>query len=377
MSGTTRRRIVYVSATDELGGADASLFELVQGLDRDRFEPHVVVPHSGPFAARYAAVGVPVHVVPLKKLKNTKDPRWHLAWLLRAPIRIVRLLRLFARLQPAVVHVNTSVEALAGIAARLHCRRSGARLVWHVRECELRPRWMERALFALVARQADAVVAISSAVAQRIARQERVYVIPNGLDVTRFRAAPRVPAGPPTIGWVGRLGPGKGFENVLAVFRQVRATLPDARLLVVAADHPEHRTYTDSLRAAAADFGDAVEWSTDQDAPERALARMHVFVHLPDLREGLGRTVLEAQAAGVVVVTWPRGGLVDAVQPDITGVFAADGDIAAASAAVLRLLQQPERRAAMARAGTTFVHEHFSRQRCAAAVGAAYSEILS
>ena len=107
-----RQRVVYVSATDELGGADASLFELVRSLDRERWDPHVVVPHDGPFADRYRRMLVPVHVVPLKKLKNTRDPRWHAAWLAKAPLRVWRLLRLFARLQRPGRHVSTR-EAIA------------------------------------------------------------------------------------------------------------------------------------------------------------------------------------------------------------------------------------------------------------------------
>ena len=366
------QRIGYVSATDELGGADASLYELIVALDRERFEPHVVVPHEGPFAARYRALGVAVHVLPLQKLKRTLDPRWHLSWLLRAPLRVLRLGRLFRQLRPNVVHVNTSVEVLAGFAAWRHCRRSGARLVWHVRELELRPRWVERLVFGTVRRLAHTVIAISTPVATRIG-DERVRVIPNGIDIARFRAtAAATTQRPPTIGWVGRLAPGKGLDRVFDLFAAVRAHLPEARLVVMAAPVDGHAAHADGLRRRGAAFGDALQWLAPGPATECAYAAMDVLVHLPDLAEGLGRTVLEAQAAGVPAVTWRRGGLVDTLRDGVTGRFAPPGDLAAASRLALGLLTDPPRRAAMARAAREFAAECFSRERCARAVEGTY-----
>lgn len=370
------QRIVYVSATDELGGADASLYELIAALDRSCFEPHVVVPHDGPFAARYRALGIAVHVLPLQKLKNTLDVRRHLSWLGRAPLRVVRLLRLFRRLRPAVVHVNTSVEVLAGLAAWWHSRRCESRLVWHVRELELRPRWVERLLFTAVRRLADTVIAISSPVAARIGG-ERVCVIPNGIDVARFRvAATGTGRRPPTIGWVGRLAPGKGLDRVFAAFAMLREQLPEANLVVMAAPVDGHADYADTLRRRGAAFGAALQWLPPGPATELAYAAMHVLLHLPDVAEGLGRTVLEAQAAGVPVVTWRRGGLVDTLQDGVTGRFAPFGDVAAAARCALGLLTDVPRRAAMASAAQAFAAERFSREQIARAIERTYREAL-
>jgi len=375
-----KQTVVYISATDELGGADASLFELVQSLDRQRYAAHVVVPHDGPFAARYRQLGIPVHVVPLRKLKNTRDPRWHLGYLLRAPLRIWRLRRLFHQLRPAVIHVNTSVEALAGLAAAIYCRGRQTRLVWHVRELELRPRCIERALFGLVRRLADTVIAISTPVAARVGDRERVYVIPNGLDLARFQrkgTARNCADQAPTIGWVGRMAPGKGLDHVLTAFALVRTHLPNARLLVMGAPVHGHAAYAAELAQRAASFDGAVTWLPASPTPELLYAQLDLFVHLPDLAEGLGRTVLEAQAAGVPVIAWPRGGLVDALQDGTTGCFASDGDVAAAATAIVALLQDPTRRAAMSEAAARFAAETFARERCARAVELTYQEALS
>ncbi len=370
------KRVVYISATDEVGGSDTSLFELVRCLDRTRYEPHVVLPHRGPFAARYATLGVPVHVVPVKKLKNTKNPLWHFAWVLRAPLRVVRIARLLARLRPDVVNVNSSVEWLAGVAARRHCSRTSARLVWHVRESELRPACVERALFGTVRRCADVVVAISTPLAARLRGRAPVRVIHNGVDVRRLAATPRAADGR-TILWVGRIAPGKGLENVLAAFRRVRARCADARLLVHGARVDDHVAYAARLRAIAlaTDLEGHVEWHDGGGAPDAAFARGDVFVHLPDVREGLGRTVVEAQAAGMPVVTWPHGGLVDAVDADRTGRFVPVADVAAAADALVELLTDTPLRERMAAAAVAFA-AGFASERTARLVEDVYEGAL-
>jgi glycosyltransferase involved in cell wall biosynthesis len=103
---------------------------------------------------------------------------------------------------------------------------------------------------------------------------------------------------------------------------------------------------------------------------------MDLFVHLPDLEEGLGRTVLEAQAAGVPVLCWPRGGLVDAVRDGETGAFVRDGDVGAAAEAAVALLRAPERRQALAEAAVRHARKRFTSAHCARRVEAAYDEVL-
>lgn len=375
-------RVVYVSATDELGGSDASLFELVRCLDRTRFEPHVVLPHFGIYAARYRSLGVPVHVVPLKKLKNTLDPLWHARYLLRAPLRVLRVAALLRELAPSVVHLNTSVELLAGFAARRYCDRSGASLVWHVRELDLRPSWIEDLVFGAVARWADAVVAISTPLGERFAGRERVRVIPNGVDLARFvpRDALDAPAhdAAPVIGWLGRVVPIKGIDNVLEVFLRVRMSLPGARLLVVGSVVAGHEAYARELQHAASTSpaAHAIEWRGATARPESVYPEMDLFLHLPHFEEPLGRTLIEAQAAGVPVLTWPRGGLADTLDAGRTGRLVPAGDLDAAASAAVEMLSDRDALQRMSRAATAFARERFSADLCADRIEAVYEELV-
>lgn len=375
------KRIVYVSATNELGGSDASLFELVRNLDRTRFLPTVVLPHEGPWSERYASIGVSVAYVPLKKLRNTLDPRWHLVWLLRAAARVRGVTRVLDAHAPAIVHLNTSVEVLAALAIHRWCRRHGGRFVWHVRELELRPRWVERAIFGIVRRWADGVVAISTPIGLRFAGRERVFVIPNGIDLQRFRAgampSPAQHRAAPVVGWLGRIAPRKGLENAIEVFERVADACAAARLVIVGSQFAEHAGFAARLREQVRSSRHAarIEWRGATGSPELALGEMDILLHLPDLDEGLGRVVLEAQACAVPVVTWPRGGLVDATLDGVTGTFVPVGDLAAAASAVTALLGDETRRRRMGAAAMAFASERFGSPACARRVESAYESL--
>ena len=173
------------------------------------------------------------------------------------------------------------------------------------------------------------------------------------------------------------MAPGKGLENFIGAVQLVQQRVPLVRVLVVGAAHAEHSGYARELQARARAVLTNLEWQAGTHAVEVAYARMDVFVHVPDRDEGLGRTVLEAQAAGVPVVSWPKGGLVDAMRDGETGIFTRSGDLAQTAEAVIALLSHPERRMAMGAGARRFAARAFGREECARLVQATYEEVLS
>ncbi|MEM7205815.1 MAG: glycosyltransferase family 4 protein [Planctomycetota bacterium] len=368
-------RILLVSATDEISGADESMFQLVRCIDPARFEAHVALPPGGPNAGRYAELGIPVHTVPIQKLKNTLNPAWHASWAARAPFRVTRMLELYEQLQPSIVHINSSIEVLGAFAARLH---RSAPLVWHVREAELRPRLAQRAVFGAVSRWATAVIAISRAVGAPFAGHPQRIVIPNGVDLAALtpRAAPPS-ADAPTLGWLGRLAPGKGIENLITVFEEVWKRRPAARLNIVAAPVQGHRAFAKAIRqrVTLSVAARAIRWRDGTRDAARTLSAMDLLVHLPERTEGLGRTLIEAQAVGTPVLSWPRGGIGDAVVDGVGGTLVPVDDLNAAIAAAHRLLagDQLERLSAHAQA---FARERFAADAVARRIQAVYDRVL-
>ncbi len=105
------------------------------------------------------------------------------------------------------------------------------------------------------------------------------------------------------------------------------------------------------------------------------LGYFQLLVH-PAVREGLGVTLLEAQAAGVPVVGFRSGGVVEAVADGITGVLVPPGDVQALAEAVGGLLNDPDRRGRLAAAGPARVRDQFGVARMVQGYADIYSEVL-
>ena len=86
------------------------------------------------------------------------------------------------------------------------------------------------------------------------------------------------------------------------------------------------------------------------------MAAMDVYVQ-PSLNEGLGKTIIQAQAAGVPIVASRVQGIPSAIKENVTVLLVPPHNPHALAQAILRLLQNGELRTTMGNAGTAWVHE--------------------
>lgn len=201
-----------------------------------------------------------------------------------------------------------------------------------------------------------------------------------GVDVERFN--PAVDGSPlraqhdlggkKVIGCISRLVPRKGQDVLIEAMPQVLRRHPDARLLIVGGGR-----YADSLQGRIERLGLQREvllaGSTGPDLLPAAYAACDVFAMPARTRrlgwdvEGLGMVYLEAAATGKPVIAGSSGGAPEAVLDGRTGVVVREpGSPDAVADAVNRMLDDPERSAAMGRAGRDWVCSEWTWQRQAA-----------
>ena len=239
---------------------------------------------------------------------------------------------------------------------------------------------------ARLARESDAVVAISEAEAETVVGRlggppDRVAVVPPGVDGTLFHPAADPPTDPPTgRGYAvvaGRLQPLKGLdlaiEAIAAVPESVRPEL------VVAGDaSADFDGYVDELRALAARHG--IEHSVRFVGPQSraslaTLLRGARVVLIPSHSETFGLVALEGAASGVPVVAAGSGGLREAVVDGETGVVLESRDPQAWAEAITAILSDSELARRLSLAGRERA-EHFDWLRSGEALLHVYGALL-
>jgi len=231
----------------------------------------------------------------------------------------------------------------------------------------LAARWIDTG--RLVAR----VVAVCEAIKAELVRQgmpaEKIDVVYSGTDTRRFDPARAEPAriraelglgaATPLVTQIG-VRESKGNDDVLRAFARVRASRPEARLLLVGA-RPEKRPPLEALIARLG-LADAVTvWGYRDDVPD-VLAASTVSVDGSPVGLGITGTLRESLAMETPVVASDAMGNPELVRHEQTGLLYPARDPEALARGVLRLLGDPAWAAALGRAGRRWVCERFSTE---------------
>src|SRR2546423_1275909 len=177
--------------------------------------------------------------------------------------------------------------------------------------------------------------------------EEKLYSLPGGVDVARFKPGPR----PPIFRAVfsGALIERKGIHHVLEAWH--RLDLKDAELWLVGSVHDEARPH---LKKFWRDNIKVVGFKRDV---ENYLSQgtIHVF---PSTCEGSAKVVYEAAACGLPQITTREAG--DVVNDGVEGIIIQPGNVGELAAAILELYRHPETVEQMSEAARLRVVDNFT-----------------
>lgn len=343
----------------DAAGPDRVIHELLRGLPRDRFAPHLLVSRRG---GRYFDA-LP-HDVPVHSLDSPS----------RYPVR--GFAAAVDRVGPDLVMTTLRMNMTGGLARYLQKRRvplvarqanaiaadfavlKAQSLIKH-RLAEIVVRW--------TLRQADAVVAQSidmgAEIAKELAPGQRLEVIGNPVSIAEIEAQAQaqkgdgaILQGSPAVVSAGRLMTQKGYDLLLPAFARVRRVHPRARLTILG-EGPDRAAL--ETQAAALGLAEAVDLPGQSDRVLAALGEADLFVS-SSRYEGFSNAILEAMALGVpIAATACPGATREMVIEGKTGILAAEMNVEAIADAMLRALAAD--RGALGRAGRAHVAAHFDR----------------
>lgn len=366
-------RVVHCLDGLAVGGTELNAVRTLELLDRSRFDLTLVtMAAGGPLRERVERAGVPIHAFPVPNLYGRSAMR-----------QAARLVRLFRRLRPDVVHCH---DCYTNIFAAACARAAGVPLVITSR------RWwtaLPRPVYAIGNRLAyrhlsHRVLANSEAVARLVRDTEgvdagRVATVPNFLEDEAFEVMPEtarrrllddlgVPVGAFVVGCVAKLRAEKDLGSVIRALVALRPRVPDAHLVLVG-DGPMEG----ELRALAASLGaaDRVHFAGYRPNRPNPHALFDVSV-LASLHEGFPNTIIEAMAVGRPVVATNVGGVPDVVQDGVTGTLVPPAAPERLADALAELAADPGRRRSLGDAGRSHVSARYRADAVLARLEALY-----
>ncbi|MEH1166205.1 glycosyltransferase [Micromonospora sp. CPCC 205539] len=386
--GADDRPLRILQVTSTAVGGDW-FHDQVTGLARLGHEVCAVVPGEGPLTARLRSAGVRTEIVPMSGWRPRQLPR-----VAAAQLRLVRLIR---RFKPDVVHGHL---VKANIACRLANLAAGRPLLVNqiAGTVHLRSPLLSRIDHATLPR-VDVLIGSCHAFAEEYRRMgaRAVTVSHYGCDVHRldpsasgepFRAEFGLAPGTPTVGMLAHLYRSrlqafqdigfKGHEVFLDAAPRLLHRVPEAHLFVVGDELSGDVGYRRDLEERAARLGVAerVHFTGRRNDVQNVLAGLDVAV-TPSLEESASYATVEALLMERGVVASDVGGLPDTVQHGESGLLVPPADPGALADAVVDLLTDPQRRAAMGRLGRSRCLQLFDIERTVATVEAIYRAALA
>lgn len=259
------KKILYIHHATGLGGAPRSLGFLIAGLNRDEFEPIVVMPkREGNDAVKRIFVESGAEVIEETDIRpfhgSTVAPC--LDWKQRAyaVLSYNRLVasakRVVSELKPDIVHLNSTCVVGAGKGA--HLADPNVPVIAHVRE-PLLQNWWGRMLARMNRRYVDWFVAIDQFGMDSIGLQQtRGDVVYNFVDREKFKPDSEVAASKrQSIGWrddqvvflsLSRVAKSNGALELAELVKQCESELDPTALFVVAGFDESSTGYAQSAR---------------------------------------------------------------------------------------------------------------------------------
>jgi len=364
---TKRRKILHVVVAGQIGGAESLLVEIAKRPELSGANHTTALMTPSRALAEFFRDG---NLAVQDRGAVRENPLAYL-WRSYGPADIAWLGSIIAAERADILHCHTYgshvLAARAGLRFGIPVLRTehGVR---HYRDptCGLNRHW--------ALRHTTKIAAVSAFVGRTVGEiapeaKNKITVIRNGIDLTRFEPQPPRSDGPFTVAAVGRLEPVKRLEIAFAAL----ALVPEVRLDIVGDGADRSK-----LEAVAKSQGvtGRVRFLGHSTDPRDYITNADAVINCT-AQEGMPLAILEAAAMQRPAIAFGGGGMLEAVVDGRTG-WLAQQDGAAAFADVLRRASIDRAEvAARGAAARQWVEVNFDVAKMCEAYGAVYRSLVS
>ena len=353
------KNILYLHAGAELYGADIVLLELLKNINKNKYNPYVVLPCNGPLVDKLRENNINVEIINYPILRRKYFNLIGMINYIKDYIKYSNKLKQICKREKInIIHTNTTA-VLEGVYLK---KKLSLPHIWHIHEIIVKPRFIHKFLSFMVSKFSDEVVTVSKAVKGHLDStgyfDKEVNVIYNGVDNCVFKKSNEVeylknefniPNNSLVVGMIGRINAWKGQNDFLDAMEIVLENNKNTYAMLVGGvfEGEEWRIKELKERINSIKYKDRIIFSDYRKDTKNIHALYDIFV-LPSINpDPLPTVVLEAMATKNPIVGYRHGGICEMVNENHNGILANVRDTEDLANKILRLVNDEELRLKM------------------------------
>jgi len=388
LTGNSRKiKVLHIITRFICGGADENTLFTVNGLDKSRYEVHLMIgnTYEKKMTERLTPDVNLIHIDDMvRKVSPVKD--------LRALYQIYRIIK---KEKYDIMHTHTSK---AGFLGRIAARLGGVTHIIHGVHTipfydVLQPQYNRffLSLERFAARFTNLFIAVGEELKSQYIREgvgspEQYHIVYSGMDLESFEMARQMSEeerralrsdfgfgnGDTVVGIVSRLEPGKGFNFFSSIVEKVVHASPEVKFLVVG---------DGSLRGSlerevkAKNLQNNIVFAGQREDVARVIALFDIAI-FTSLLEGLPRTVVQYVLLGKPIVTFEVGGIREVISDGEQGYIVSQNNIDEFVEKVVYLLNNPAVAEQMRQNGKDFPRFQWSSEEMVSRIDTIYQKLL-
>ncbi len=315
--------LVLVLEEISIGGTQRQMLELARHLDKTLFAPQIWTMRDGddflPMAQKYA---IPVHQL-------RQDAK------LKPLPAALALWQALGKHRPPIIHLHTTFPNVWGrVLGRL---RKTPVIIGSIRSKRNIKKQMERFTWRLTHTHICNAPSLEHDLLSVGLKSERLFMIPNGIDIHHFMPPAQGLCTQPHIVNVGRLVKEKNQETLLHAFALVCKKIPTAHLHMVGDGYLRSEL---EICAQNLNIKNNVTFHGASNAVHEILQKARVFA-LSSIDEGTPNAVLEAMATGLPIVATAVDGIPSMLHEGEHGFLVKVYEVEKMAEYLLKILETP------------------------------------
>ncbi|MBM3251444.1 MAG: glycosyltransferase family 4 protein [Candidatus Omnitrophica bacterium] len=378
----TKIKVLHIHTRGIIGGSGTNTLLTMLGMPKDKYDSELACGSEGPLVDAAKENNLALEIIP--HLQNNINIFYDL-------LALFELIALINKKDYKIVHTHNSKAGILGRFAANICR---VPIIIHTQHsCVFKYgtlNYFQKKFYYFLekisAKFTDKIIYISESLKQEfidadIGSEKNSVVIHSGIVLEKFRMKVGVLEKNELLGLrkdefivgvVSRLEPGKGNEFIIKAIPRIVQDVANIKFIFVGDGNSRH--YLEELADSLHVKEKVLFLGSRDDVYD--LLQMFDIVCLASLYEGMGRVLLEAQAAGRPVVATKIGGIIDVVKDNKTGFLVPPKDVNALAEAIIKLAQDHHLRRQMSEEARRFVDYRFSSAKMVVDIYNVYEELV-